>query len=288
MPDTNLVRLLRTELDRPQGEGAVQGRAADRVAAAAPTSRVERPGGRELLREQLPRAGQPSGDRRRRRTTGLKTWGYGLSSVRFICGTQDIHKRVRSSRSPSSSARRTRSCTSRASTPTADCSSRCSASRTRSCRDELNHASIIDGVRLCKAQRFRYKHNDMADLKAKLEEAKGCRFKHDLHRQRLQHGRRPGEAARDLRPRRPVRRHRRHRRLPRHRPPRARPAAAAAEELGVLDRIDIITGTLGKTLGGASGGFTAAQGGSRRLAAEPQPAVPVQQLACRRRWWPRA
>src|SRR2546423_14590331 len=43
--------------------------------------------------------------------------------------------------------------------------------------DELNHASIIDGVRLCKAQRFRYKHNDMADLKAQLDEAKGCRFK---------------------------------------------------------------------------------------------------------------
>src|SRR5439155_24592360 len=43
--------------------------------------------------------------------------------------------------------------------------------------DELNHASIIDGVRLCKAQRFRYKHNDMADLKTKLDEAKGCRFK---------------------------------------------------------------------------------------------------------------
>ena len=114
-------------------------------------------------------------------------------------------------------------------------------------------------MRLCKAQRFRYKHNDMADLKAKLEEAKGCRFKMIFTDSVFSMD---GDLAK----------------LPdicdladkydaivgiddchAHRAPRARPAAAAAEELGVLDRIDIITGTLGKTLGGASGGFTAAQ-----------------------------
>ena len=124
--------------------------------------------------------------------------------------------------------------------------------------DELNHASIIDGVRLCKAQRHRYRHNDMADLKAKLEEAKNARFKFiftdsvfsmdgDLAKlpeicdladefQALVgvddcHG--TGHLGKTGR--------------------------GAAEELGVLDRIDIITGTLGKTLGGASGGFTVAK-----------------------------
>ena len=149
--------------------------------------------------------------------------------------------------------------------------------------DELNHACIIDGVRLCKAQRFRYKHNDMADLKAKLEEAKGCRFKLIFTDSVFSMD---GDLAK----------------LPdicdladqydaavgiddchAHRPPRARPAAAAAEELGVLDRIDIITGTLGKTLGGASGGFTAAQAEVVDWLRNRVAAVPVLELACRRR-----
>ena len=123
--------------------------------------------------------------------------------------------------------------------------------------DELNHASIIDGVRLCKAQRFRYKHNDMADLKAKLEEAKGCRFKMiftdsvfsmdgdlaklpDICQLADQYDALVGiddcHATGHL----------------------GATGRGGAEELGVLDRVDVITGTLGKTLGGASGGFTAA------------------------------
>src|SRR5258707_2069969 len=123
--------------------------------------------------------------------------------------------------------------------------------------DELNHASIIDGVRLCKAQRHRYKHNDMADLKAKLEEAKDCRFKMIFTDSVFSMD---GDLAK----------------LPDictladqyyaavgiddchatgHLGPTGR---GAAQELGVLDRIDIITGTLGKTLGGAAGGFTTA------------------------------
>jgi glycine C-acetyltransferase len=123
--------------------------------------------------------------------------------------------------------------------------------------DELNHASIIDGVRLCKAQRFRYKHNDMADLRAKLDEAKACRFKLIFTDSVFSMD---GDLAR----------------LPDICTLADQYSAAvgiddchgtghlgasgrgAAEELGVLDRIDIITGTLGKTLGGANGGFTAA------------------------------
>jgi glycine C-acetyltransferase len=187
---------------------------------------------------------------------GIKTWGYGLSSVRFICGTQDIHKR----------------CEQQIATFFGKADSILYIScfdangglfeplltdQDAIISDELNHASIIDGVRLCKAQRFRYKHNDMADLKAKLEEAKGCRFKMIFTDSVFSMD---GDLAR----------------LPDictladsydaavgiddchatgHLGATGR---GAAEELGVLDRIDIITGTLGKTLGGASGGFTAA------------------------------
>ena len=125
--------------------------------------------------------------------------------------------------------------------------------------DELNHASIIDGVRLCKAQRFRYKHSDMADLEAQPEGGEGLPAPADRHRRRLLDGRRPGAAAGHLRPGRPAT-------TPwswsttATPPASSAPAAAArAEELGVLDRIDIITSTLGKTLGGAAAASPAAQ-----------------------------
>jgi len=187
---------------------------------------------------------------------GLDTWGYGTSSVRFICGTQSIHKQ----------------CEKRI----AEFFRKADSILYISCfdangglfepllteqdailSDELNHASIIDGVRLCKAKRLRYKHNDMADLKAKLEEAKNCRFRMIFTDSVFSMD---GDLAK----------------LPEicdladaydaivgiddchgtgHLGATGR---GAAEELGVLDRIDIITGTLGKTLGGASGGFTVA------------------------------
>jgi glycine C-acetyltransferase len=187
---------------------------------------------------------------------GLKEWGYGLSSVRFICGTQSIHKQLE--------------------TQIAKFFGKGDSILYISCfdangglfepllteqdailSDELNHASIIDGVRLCKAQRFRYKHNDMADLKAKLEEAKGCRFKMVFTDSVFSMD---GDLARlpdicDLADRYDA--------LvgiddchgTGHLGANGR---GGAEECGVLDRIDVITGTLGKTLGGASGGFTAA------------------------------
>jgi glycine C-acetyltransferase len=187
----------------------------------------------------------------------LKTWGYGLSSVRFICGTQEIHKRCEQQIAQFFGKQDSIlyiSCFD----ANGGLFEPLLTEQDAILSDELNHASIIDGVRLCKAQRFRYKHNNMADLKSKLDEAKNCRFKMiftdsvfsmdgdlanlaeicDLADQYDAivaiddcHG--TGHLGKTGR--------------------------GAAEELGVLDRIDIITGTLGKTLGGASGGFTVAK-----------------------------
>ncbi|MDO4835167.1 MAG: glycine C-acetyltransferase [Clostridia bacterium] len=184
-------------------------------------------------------------------------WGFGLSSVRFICGTQDIHKQLE--------ARIAKF----VGTEDAILYSSCFDANgglfetllgpeDAVISDELNHASIIDGVRLCKAKRLRYHNNDMEDLKAKLEEAKDCRIKliatdgvfsmdgyianlkgicdlaeqydalvmvDDSHAVGFmgEHGR------------------------------------GTAEHCGVMGRVDIITGTFGKALGGASGGYTAAR-----------------------------
>lgn len=184
-------------------------------------------------------------------------WGFGLSSVRFICGTQQIHKRLERK--------------------IADFLGMDDCILYTSCfdangglfetllgaddaiiSDELNHASIIDGVRLCKAHRFRYRNNNMEDLRAQLEAAKDFRIKliatdgvfsmdgfianlpaicdladeygalvmvDDSHAVGFmgEHGR------------------------------------GTHEHCGVMGRVDIITGTLGKALGGASGGYTAAR-----------------------------
>ncbi|MBP3959707.1 glycine C-acetyltransferase [Gemmata sp. G18] len=186
---------------------------------------------------------------------GLKKWGYGLSSVRFICGTQDIHKRCEQQIARffgKGDSILYISCFD----SNGGLFEPLLTEQDAILSDELNHASIIDGVRLCKAQRFRYKHNDMADLKAKLEEAKNCRFKMiftdsvfsmdgdlaklpDICQLADQYKAAVGiddcHATGHL----------------------GATGRGGAEELGVLDRIDVITGTLGKTLGGASGGFTA-------------------------------
>ena len=186
-------------------------------------------------------------------------WGFGLSSVRFICGTQQLHKDLEKKISEFLG--------------TEDCILYSSCfdangglfetlltAEDAVISDELNHASIIDGIRLCKAQRYRYKNNNMEDLRAKLEEAKaaGARikliatdgvFSMDGYIANL-------KAICDL----------------------ADEYGALVmidechstgfmgehgkgthEHCGVMGRIDIITGTLGKALGGASGGFTAAR-----------------------------
>ncbi len=184
-------------------------------------------------------------------------WGFGLSSVRFICGTQQIHKKLERKLAEFIG--------------TDDCILYTSCFDANGglfetllgkedaiISDELNHASIIDGVRLCKANRFRYKNNNMEDLRAQLEAAKDCRIKliatdgvfsmdgfianlpaicdladeygalvmvDDSHAVGFmgEHGR------------------------------------GTAEACGVMGRVDIITGTLGKAMGGASGGYTCAR-----------------------------
>jgi len=106
----------------------------------------------------------------------IKERGFGLSSVRFICGTQDIHKELEKSTAEFLGME--------------DCILYAAAfdangglfepllsSEDAVISDELNHASIIDGIRLCKANRFRYKHNDMSDLEEQLKSAHGSRRK---------------------------------------------------------------------------------------------------------------
>lgn len=187
---------------------------------------------------------------------GLAEWGYGLSSVRFICGTQSIHKACEEQLAQffgKGDAILYVACFD----ANGGLFEPLLSDQDAILSDELNHASIIDGVRLCKAKRFRYRHNDMADLESKLQEARDCRFRMIFTDSVFSMD---GDLAR----------------LPEiceladrydaivgiddchgtgHLGARGR---GAAEELGVLDRIDIITGTLGKTLGGASGGFTVA------------------------------
>jgi len=106
----------------------------------------------------------------------LDSHGFGLSSVRFICGTQDLHKRLEDKISEFHGTEDTilyPSCFD----ANAGLFEAILTKEDAILSDQLNHASIIDGVRLCKAQRFRYKHIDMEDLEAKLVEAKDCRLK---------------------------------------------------------------------------------------------------------------
>ena len=184
----------------------------------------------------------------------LDQWGYGCASVRFICGTQGVHKQLEAKLSEFLGTEDTilyGSCFD----ANGGLFETLLAAEDAVISDELNHASIIDGVRLCKAARFRYANNDMADLEAKLNEAKGARFKliatdgvfsmdgyiANLH------------AICDLAEQ--------HNALVMVDDSHAvgfmgRTGRGTHEHCGVMGRVDIITGTLGKALGGASGGYT--------------------------------
>jgi len=185
----------------------------------------------------------------------IDQYGYGMSSVRFICGTQDVHKELEEKLS--------------AFLGTEDTILYAAAfdanggvfeplfnDQDAIISDELNHASIIDGVRLCKAKRFRYNHSDMADLEEQLKAAAGCR-----HRIIVTDGAfsMDGTIAQldkicDLADK--------YEALVMIDESHCsgfmgKTGRGTHEHCGVMDRIDIITGTLGKALGGASGGFTA-------------------------------
>jgi glycine C-acetyltransferase len=184
----------------------------------------------------------------------LDTHGFGLASVRFICGTQDIHKDLEGSLTKFLGTEDTILYPS-AFDANGGLFETLLGAEDAVISDELNHASIIDGVRLCKAQRFRYKHNDMADLEAKLREASGARvrmiatdgcFSMDGTIAEL-------GAICDLAEK--------YRALTMIDDAHAsgflgKTGRGTHEYRGVMGKIDIITGTLGKALGGASGGFT--------------------------------
>ncbi len=184
----------------------------------------------------------------------LDTHGFGMASVRFICGTQDIHKELEAALTKFLGTEDTilyPSCFD----ANGGLFETLLGAEDAVISDELNHASIIDGVRLCKAQRYRYKNCDMADLEAQLQAAKGARFRliatdgvfsmdgtianlkgicdlaekydamvmvDDAH------------AAGFI----------------------GKTGRGTPEHCGVQGRIDVLTGTLGKALGGASGGYT--------------------------------
>src|SRR6266700_898304 len=104
----------------------------------------------------------------------LDQWGYGLSSVRFICGTQSVHKQLETKLSEFLGTEDTilySSCFD----ANGGLFETLLGAEDAIISDELNHASIIDGIRLCKAARFRYKNNDLADLEARLKESAGAR-----------------------------------------------------------------------------------------------------------------
>lgn len=184
----------------------------------------------------------------------IDSHGYGMSSVRFICGTQDIHKKLEKKISEFLHTEDT-ILYAAAFDANGGVFEPLLGPDSAIISDELNHASIIDGVRLCKAQRFRYKNNDMADLEGKLKEASGLK-----HRIIVTDGvfSMDGTIAQldkicDLADK--------YKALVMTDECHAtgfigKTGRGAIEYRGVIDRIDIITSTLGKALGGASGGFT--------------------------------
>jgi glycine C-acetyltransferase len=185
---------------------------------------------------------------------GLDKWGYGLASVRFICGTQEIHKQLEQKLTGFLGTEDTILYTS-CFDANGGLFETLLGAEDAVISDELNHASIIDGVRLCKAQRFRYKNNDMADLEAQLKQAQSARFRMiatdgvfsmDGYIANL-------PAICDLAEK--------HNALVMVDDSHAvgfmgKRGRGTHEHHGVMDRIDILTGTLGKALGGASGGYT--------------------------------
>lgn len=184
----------------------------------------------------------------------IDSHGYGMSSVRFICGTQDIHKILEEKISEFLGMEDT-ILYAAAFDANGGVFEPLLNAESAIISDTLNHASIIDGVRLCKAQRYRYVHNDMADLEEKLKEASGAK-----HRIIVTDGvfSMDGTIAQldkicDLADK--------YKALVMSDECHStgfmgKTGRGVHEHCGVMGRVDIITGTLGKALGGASGGFT--------------------------------
>jgi glycine C-acetyltransferase len=184
----------------------------------------------------------------------LGQWGYGMASVRFICGTQSLHRQLEEAISAFLGTEDTilySSCWD----ANGGLFETVLGPEDAIISDALNHASIIDGVRLCKAQRFRYATNDLADLEAKLAEAKGARLRMIATDGVFSMDGFIAPMARicDLAER--------HRAIVMMDDSHAvgflgKRGRGTHEHAGCMGRVDILTGTLGKALGGASGGYT--------------------------------
>src|SRR3954447_24596394 len=184
----------------------------------------------------------------------LDTHGFGMASVRFICGTQDIHKQLESALTKFLGTEETILYPS-AFDANGGLFETLLTDKDAVISDELNHASIIDGIRLCKAQRYRYKHADMADLETHLKASQSCRFRMiatdgvfsmdgdiakladictlaDKYKAAVMID--DCHASGFL----------------------GKNGRGTPEECGVEGRVDIITSTFGKTLSGSVGGFT--------------------------------
>lgn len=252
---TPLQAHLSTQLDTIRAAGTYK---RERTITTPQGSMVETGGGKPVLNmcannylglAQDPRVKQAAHD-------ALDEWGYGLASVRFICGTQRVHKDLENSLSDFLGTEDTilyGSCFD----ANGGLFETLLGPEDAVISDELNHASIIDGVRLCKAMRFRYKNRDMADLEAQLIEAdaKGARFKLIATDGvfSMDGFIAPMEAICDLADK--------YNALVMMDDSHAvgfmgKQGRGTHEHCGVMGRVDIITGTLGKALGGASGGYT--------------------------------
>ncbi|MDH5292984.1 MAG: glycine C-acetyltransferase [Acidimicrobiia bacterium] len=250
---TALLSDLARRIDELKAEGLYK---TERVLAGPQNARIDLEDGTSVLNfcanNYLGLAGDPSMVDAARRA--LLEHGYGMASVRFICGTQTIHKTLEHRVSEFLGTEDTILYSSCFDANTGLFETILDA-EDAIISDSLNHASIIDGVRLCKAARFRYANNDMGELEARLQEASGARYRliatdgvfsmdgviADL------------ETICDLADR--------HDALvmvdDSHAVGFVGPGGRGTPDLtGVGNRVDIVTGTLGKALGGASGGYT--------------------------------
>ncbi len=253
---TSMKDFLQKEIETIRNRGLYK---AERIITSPQNAKIEVKGGKKVLNlcanNYLGLASHPEIIAAAK--ASYDVWGYGLSSVRFICGTQEIHKTLEQKLSEFLGTEDTilySSCFD----ANGGLFETLLSEQDAVISDELNHASIIDGVRLCKAKRYRYRNNDMKDLEERLRETQDARFRliatdgvfsmdgyiadlkgicdladrydalvmaDDSHAVGFM-----GKSGR-----------------------------GTPEYCGVTGRVDIITGTLGKALGGASGGYTAAR-----------------------------
>jgi glycine C-acetyltransferase len=254
MSDTHLLRVLRPQLDDLRGKGLYKRERQIQTPQGADVAVAGKHVVNFCANNYLGLANHPAILAAARE--GLDRYGYGMASVRFICGTQDLHMQLEGAIARflgKDDAILYSSCWD----ANGGLFETILGDEDAVLSDELNHASIIDGIRLCKSRRFRYRHNDMADLERSLQEAQSCRLRLIVTDGVFSMD---GELAK----------------LPdicaladkydaavmvddSHATGILGPGGrGSAEELGVQDRIDIFTSTLGKTLGGAAGGFTCA------------------------------